>query len=168
MTFFQCLKKEYMKRAMEFLTCIPPWMTSKKDQWCNNLINTTSENKRKISNRLDTVMKGKASRGECLPICKSVWYKTTKNGHDEREDRYGLYVEFRQKVILTSNHLSIEPMTLLTRIGGIIGVGKEFFWVIISVSSLLFMMRKHTRSWIWVYFTQKVFPKCWYNYKEKF
>ena len=137
-----------MKRAMEFLFCIPPWMTSKKDQWCNNLINTTSENKRKISNRLDTVMKGKASRGECLPICKSVWYKTTKNGHDEREDRYGLYVEFRQKVILTSNHLSIEPMTLLTRIGGIVGVGKEFFWVIISVSSLLFMMRKHTRSWI--------------------
>ena len=141
-TFFQCLKKEYMKRAMEFLTCIPPWMTSKKDQWCNNLINTTSENKRKISNRLDTVMKGKASRGECLPICNSVWYKTTKNGHDEREDRYGLYVEFRQKVILTSNHLSIEPMTLLTRIGGIIGVGKEFFWIIISMSSFLLMFKK--------------------------
>ena len=137
-----------MKKEMEVLTCIPPWMTSKKDQWCTKLINTTSENKRKITNYLDTVLKGRASRGECLPICKSVWYKTTKNGHDEREDRYGLYVEFRQKFILTSNHLSIEPMTLLTRIGGIIGVGKEFFWVIISMSGLLFLMQKYTRSLI--------------------
>ena len=137
-----------MKKEMEVLTCIPPWMTSKKDQWCTKLINTTSENKRKITNYLDTVLKGRASRGECLPICKSVWYKTTKIGHDEREDRYGLYIEFRQKVILTSNHLSIEPMTLLTRIGGIIGVGKEFFWVIISMSGLLFLMQKYTRSLI--------------------
>ena len=143
---FQCLKKEYMKKEMELLTCIPPWMTSKKDRWCTNLINTTSENKRKITNYLNKIMKGKASKGDCLPICKSVWYKTTKIGHDEREDRYGLYVEFHHEVILASNHLSIEPMTLLTRIGGIIGVGKEFFWVIISMSGLLFMMRKHIGS----------------------
>ena len=145
---FQCLKKEYIKAELELLTCIPPWMTSKKDHWCTKLINTTSENKRKITNYLDKVMKGKASRGECLPICKSVWYKTTKIGHDKREDRYGLYVDFHQEVIMSSNHLSIEPMTLLTRIGGIIGVGKEFFWVIISMSGLLFMMRKYTQSLI--------------------
>ena len=135
-----------MKKEMELLTCVPPWMSSKKDHWCTNLINTTSENKRKITNHLDKVMREKASKGDCLPICKSVWYKTTHIGHDKREDSYGLYVEFRQEVILTSNHLSIEPMTLLTRIGGIIGVGKEFFWVIISMSGLLFMMRKHIGS----------------------
>ena len=143
---FQCLRKAYMKKEMELLTCVPPWMTSKKDHWCTNLINTTSENKRKITNYLNKIMKGKASKGDCLPICKSVWYKTTKIGHDERKDRYGLYVEFHHEVILASNHLSIEPMTLLTRIGGIIGVGKEFFWVIISMSGLLFMMRKHIGS----------------------
>ena len=142
--FFQCLKKEYTKKEIELLTCVPPWMTSQKDHWCTQLINTTSENKRKISNHLNKVMKGKLSKGDCLPLCKSVWYKTTKIGHDERNDRYGLYVEFHQEVIFSSNHLSIEPMTLLTRIGGIIGVGKEFFWVIISMSGFLILFKRHT------------------------
>ena len=130
------------------LACIPPWMTPTKDNWCTDLINTTLENKRKISTHLNKVMKGKVSKGGCLPLCRSVWYKTTKIGHDEKDDRYGLYVEFHKEVILTSDNLSIEPMTLLTRIGGIIGVGKEFFWIIISISSLLLILRKHTGTWI--------------------
>ena len=65
-------------------------------------------------------------------------------GHDERVDSYGIWIQFYQEVVLTSNLLSIEPITLLTRIGGIIGVGKEFFWIIISMSGLLLMFRKHT------------------------
>ena len=146
--YIQCLKKEYLKKEIELLACIPPWMTSSKDNWCTDLINTTLENKRKISTHLNKVMKGKVSKGGCLPLCRSVWYKTTKIGHDEKDDRYGLYVEFHKEVILTSDNLSIEPMTLLTRIGGIIGVGKEFFWVIISMSSLLLILRKHTGSWV--------------------
>lgn len=117
-------------------------MTSIKDHWCTTLINTTSDNKTMVMNFLGSVAKGRASKGDCLPNCKSVWYKTTRIGHDKRNGRYGLYVNINKEVILTSNHLSIEPMTLLTRIGGIIGVGKEFLWIIITTSSSLMMFRK--------------------------
>ena len=69
-------------------------------------------------------------------------------GFDARGDRYGLYVQFDKEVDETNINWTIEPLTLLTKIGGIIGVGKEFFWVIISMSGLLFMMQKYTRSLI--------------------
>ena len=69
-------------------------------------------------------------------------------GFDARGDRYGLYVQFDKEVDETNINWTIEPLTLLTKIGGIIGVGKEFFWVIISMSGLLFMIQKYTRSLI--------------------
>ena len=65
-------------------------------------------------------------------------------GHDERVDSYGIWIQFYQEVVLTSNLLSIEPITLLMRIGRIIGVHKEFFWVIIPISGLLLILRSHT------------------------
>ena len=32
---------------------------------------------------------------------------------------------------MTMTELSVNELTLMTRIGGIIGVGKEFFWLIL-------------------------------------
>ena len=37
----------------------------------------------------------------------------------------------------TRSQLNISPLTLLTRIGGIIGVGKEFLWIIITLATYL-------------------------------
>ena len=42
----------------------------------------------------------------------------------------GLRIEFEKDVILEENLLTIEALTFLTRVGGIIGVGKEFLWLI--------------------------------------
>ena len=74
-------------------------------------------------------------------------------GFDARDDRYGLFVTFHTEVeetILmmmmvmimiqveeTRAHLSIGKLTLLTRVGGIIGVGKEFLWIMITLLSFI-------------------------------
>ena len=42
----------------------------------------------------------------------------------------GLRIEFEPEVMLEENLLTIEALTFLTRVGGIIGVGKEFLWLI--------------------------------------
>ena len=65
-----------------------------------------------------------------------------KTGHQVKKDMFGLYVEFNRDVILTTNLLSIGPMTFLTRVGGIIGVGKELLWVIITVWSGILLFRR--------------------------
>ena len=47
-----------------------------------------------------------------------------------------MFINFDTEVDQTQSELTIEPMTLLTRIGGIVGVGKEFLWIIITVCTL--------------------------------
>ena len=44
----------------------------------------------------------------------------------------GLAVQHPHQARGSQLHLTIPPLTLLTRIGGIIGVGKEFLWIIIT------------------------------------
>ena len=56
-------------------------------------------------------------------------------GLDYRGDRYGAYIIVNQEVKLSSSHLARTPLTLLTRIGGIIGVGKEFLWIVLTMNA---------------------------------
>lgn len=56
----------------------------------------------------------------------------TKDGIDARTDRYGLVVQFDTEVEITDVNFNIGVMTLLTRLGGIIGVGKNLLWLIIT------------------------------------
>ena len=67
-------------------------------------------------------------------------YISTKTGFDERGDRYGAFVSFKDEVEVTESKLNVGTVTLLTRIGGIIGVGKEFLWIVITVSSFIMIL----------------------------
>ena len=58
-------------------------------------------------------------------------YKVDQIGFDSRTDRFGMFVQFDKNVDVTKNELKIDAMTFLTRVGGIIGVGKNFLWIII-------------------------------------
>ena len=62
-------------------------------------------------------------------------YITRKVGFDARKDRYGLFVAFNEDIEVFTENLIIQPITLLTRIGGIIGVGKELLWVALSLAT---------------------------------
>ena len=50
---------------------------------------------------------------------------------------FGLTIVFDNVVEKTISNWQIEPVTLLTRIGGIIGVGKELLWVMILTGSFV-------------------------------
>ena len=43
----------------------------------------------------------------------------------------GLYIDFHKMIQRRVSTLQIGPETLLTRLGGIIGVGKNLVWIII-------------------------------------
>ena len=46
---------------------------------------------------------------------------------------HGLFIQFDELVKTTKSHYVIGTITLLTRIGGIIGVGKELLWITIVI-----------------------------------
>ena len=68
-------------------------------------------------------------------------YEVSSLGFQPTSDRTGLKVVLDSEVLQTVSKLQIGAKTLVTRIGGIIGVGKELLWILIfcltTVSSLL-------------------------------
>ena len=54
-----------------------------------------------------------------------------------------LGVQFEKEVMVTKSAFTIDLMTLITRIGGIIGVGKELLWVLVfCVSTMIGIISK--------------------------
>ena len=56
-------------------------------------------------------------------------------GIAESSSKFGITIIFDTVVEKTVPDWQITPVTLLTRLGGIIGVGKNLLWVIIFFSS---------------------------------
>ena len=56
-------------------------------------------------------------------------------GIAESSSKFGVTIIFDTVVEKTISDWQITPVTLLTRLGGIIGVGKNFLWIIIFFSS---------------------------------
>ena len=69
----------------------------------------------------------------CGSIPSFSSYKVDKDGFDDADGESGLFVAFDNEVVETRHKLEIGSKTLVTRIGGVIGVGKELFWIIIFI-----------------------------------
>ena len=58
-------------------------------------------------------------------------------GSNNNEERYGFNLVFDESVDVTESVFSIDFVTLLTRIGGAVGVGKECLWIIFIILNKL-------------------------------
>lgn len=62
-----------------------------------------------------------------LLMCR---YRVDHVGQTSLIDKSGLVVTFDEEVVRTYSSFQIGPKTLAVRVGGIIGVGKELFWIV--------------------------------------
>ena len=62
-------------------------------------------------------------------------YRSEQVGYIDTMDRSGVILSFDSVVEQTNSELQIDKITLLTRCGGIIGVGKNLLWIIIFILS---------------------------------
>lgn len=84
------------------------------------------------------IIDGNADDGPCFPPCQQVKFDSRIVRNDPREDGlYGLFIQFEKLVNVHQSSFVIDEMTLLTRLGGIIGVGKEFFWILVVLFSAI-------------------------------
>ena len=75
--------------------------------------------------------------GQCLQPCSQMKFYSRIQKSDPHEDHYGLYIKIEKKVLVQDSMFIINEVTLVTRIGGIIGVGKEFLWITILVLGII-------------------------------
>ena len=88
-------------------------------------------------------MNGYEDEGPCLHPCSRMIFDSRIVKNDPYRKVYGLYIQLEEKVKVLESTFIINEITLLTRIGGIIGVGKEFLWIIILIfGSLIHSLQK--------------------------
>ena len=58
-------------------------------------------------------------------------YEIQEEGFDPLDHKYGMKIHFNKDVEVTTSHLTMDFLSLMSRIGGIIGVGQAFAWIIL-------------------------------------
>ena len=158
----QCLEAEYVRQTLLLLNCTPPWLTDNQDLWCKDRLNISDQQADNINLYFDQILDGKFPNGNCLKPCKfmrysldqvclflpicvftNFRYKVVYQGRIKTKDLNpgGIVIDFNNvlEMKVTSWQVSVE--TLTSRIGGVIGVGKELLWVAILLitSSVSFL-----------------------------
>ena len=83
-------------------------------------------------------MDGKGDVEGCPKPCNRMKFDSRMTGDDPFEKVFGLFVEVEEKIEVLESMFTINEVTLVTRIGGIIGVGKEFLWItILAIGSII-------------------------------
>ena len=116
---------------MEIINCTLPWVSDRQALWCSNNLNVSASNIGKLNNLIDKILYGKADQGSCLSPCKVTSFEVEDIGFLSLKNVRGMAFAFADDVEVTTSELQIGTKTLLTRVGGVIGVGKEFLWIIL-------------------------------------
>ena len=82
----QCLERTYLQQTLARLNCTPPWITDQPDLWCRTLLDLSAEHSNSVDFFLSSIINDRADKGDCLPSCQSIWYKTINIGFDSRQD----------------------------------------------------------------------------------
>ena len=143
--FSKCFEKEMIEQHSKFLNCTPPWMTDNEDFWCKgkhqlNANHTFSY----YLVFLNDVAEGEANPGKCLVPCKLHRFQVEEIG-TRQNNKKGLKIRFEQEVEITKSSLAINTITLLSKIGGFIGINKNFLWLIIFIMSSFSALISHLK-----------------------
>ena len=141
--YSNCIRDELVEQNMAYINCTPPWMTDNEDLWCKGRIAVSSEvMQSNYINYLIDVSVSDASSEKCLVPCKVKSYQVNEIGKKEMEDN-GLIVYFEKEVDVTKSALTIDIKTLISNIGGFIGISKNFLWLIIVFISSVGALMSH-------------------------
>ena len=84
------------------------------------------------------ILDGIADYGPCHQPCKTMTFVSKYVGFEPFKPKASaIFIHFEPKVSVAETKFLINEITFITRIGGIIGVGKEFLWIILLLAGTL-------------------------------
>ena len=104
-------------------------MTDNKDIWCKgkNEVDTW-----KYLKFLSDISASEANPGRCSVPCNRKIYHAEEQGLDQQTNGLrGIQLDFSKEVNVRKSSLKLDTMTLLSKIGGYIGLSKNFMWLMI-------------------------------------
>lgn len=144
--YSKCVENEMIRQNMKFLNCTPPWMTDNEDLWCKREYEVDSEMIGiEYINFLGSISISEADTGECLVPCKSKRYQAKEVGFTGSNNLTGIVLKFERDVDITKSSWTINFKTLLSKIGGFIGLSKNFLWLVILFISSVGALMSHLK-----------------------
>ena len=71
----QCLNDLYLKQSLNILNCTAPWLTNRKELWCNKYLTLVQGTGKRFESFLASVIDDRNKmKNQCLPPCVSHWY----------------------------------------------------------------------------------------------
>ena len=140
----KCLEDDMLNELHKIVNITPPWMTDNSDLWWRENIKFESQDiRRKYYDFFERVNFLSYYTKKCMLPCKRNTYELKHIGMLESRNDTGFAVWLDRFVSRTTSEPQINSMTLITRLGGIIGVGKNLSWIIILLlSSITFVTSK--------------------------
>ena len=140
----QCLEDDVLNELHKIVNITPPWLTDNSSLWWReNITFESSDIRRKYYLFFEKVNFLSYFTKKCLVPCKRNTFELKHIGMLESGNHSGFAVWLDRFVSRTTSEPQISPMTLITRLGGIIGVGKNLLWIIILLlSSVTFVTSK--------------------------
>ena len=90
-----------------------------------------------LQNLVVDIVNGFADDGSCYQPCKRMKFDSRRTKFDPRIGKIGTFIQLEEKVTVRETRFKMNEVTLLTTIGGLIGVGKEFLWILIFSFGIL-------------------------------
>ena len=135
-----CLRNEFIKESFDLIGCAPPWLTKNETLWCkeNELISEkiyTSDGLYRWTTFVTDVSFGLKKHSCSVPCTRSKFFSTYGGYRDTVFGQKGLLIMFDRVVEKTVSEFQRSPKTMLTRFGGLIGLGKNLLWIVILSDS---------------------------------
>ena len=135
--YAKCLENEIVSKVLHFMNCTPPWMTDDDKLWCRRGKAIQTSNAADYTAFMRDITVSQVKPEKCLVPCKMKRYLAKEIGLRERQNVKGLIIRFENEVDIIKSSWKMDVETLLSEMGGFIGLNKNFLWIItLSLSTM--------------------------------
>ena len=131
-SFEDCIKKFSKETFEKEIGCQPPPFADDIHNICNQKFNFSPYETCVIEKRMDHIVSTNL-RSNCQVPCTKTTYTTRLKSKTPFYSGIRIIIMFDQKVDVARSRFSINSLTLLTRLGGLIGVGRTLLWILVSL-----------------------------------
>ena len=135
--YANCVDRAIIKENQKYLNCTPPWMTNNENLWCKGRreFNSTMTADKHFRS-LQRIGMPEVKPKDCLAPCRVRTYKAFEIGFRKwKNSNKGVTMWFENEVKISKTSWQMDKITVLSKIGGYIGISKNFLWVLIVIIS---------------------------------
>ena len=128
-----CRVMEIREQLTDLIGCVPVWFTGAPET-CGPLNITQSTARSAYDFLVDVYAQNFPSR--CKVHCTSVKFEASHKSTASTLDRNAIFLFFDQDVLQIKSQLVVDGLSLINRIGGIIGFFRNLLWLLLIITGV--------------------------------